>query len=697
MANGDENKKNLDEQKKFNKAKETDIKLTRETTGELLSQREALNDLLKLQKEGIEQKRETVGLSRDLAKFAAEELIASENSNKSIRSEKELTTAILKDELLRKELEEKVKTLKGDAAKNLQSQLDTTADIGNKLTEQLYQRTSINKHIGITDNLLMGIEQIPFLKEFVDGEKIIAASEEAIIDIKNSANKTGAGISAGMGEAFKQIKANSLDIWQTIGAWGIKKAKDAAVGLMGAMMEMSRQTTKVQKALTLSNDEAYMMNRRLQSVAINARTSVVNINHMRDALVTVNEQLGIATKSIRNDIIEEMAILAKTTGLSAEAQGKFAMDAILSGKHAHTITKEARATVEAQVKQFGLGVNVNKVLDEAGQITGVMAANFGFSITRMAKLVTQSKQLGISLEQTKGIQSGMLDFATSIENELAAELFTGKQLNLEKARLYALTNDYANLQKEIVKQFPSVIEFEKMNYFAKERTAAALGLTADGMADILRANKTNLQLAQEAEDANEPLLAAEYEKLDAAEKLASLQESIVQSLVMMMDPLLPLIDGFAAIADSAFLLKTAMIAVAAIKLGQLFIGLRGMLRMMTMSAAAATTWAGFMTFGVGLALIGAAVYGSIAANKAAINNSAPSKNDLSPMDVASIQKGEVRAHSGESLIRTNTLEALLNKTGGGNQQQNMQPIVLSVNYSGFDAVKAPTHYESSIR
>ena len=66
------------------------------------------------------------------------------------------------------------------------------------------------------------------------------------------------------------------------------------------------------------------------------------------------------------------------------------------------------------------------------------------------------------------------------------------------------------------------------------------------------------------------------------------------------------------------------------------------------------------------------------------------------MDVAQIQRGEVKAHSGESLIRTNTLEALLNKTGG-NKEQNMQPVVLSVNYSGFDAVKAPSHYNSNIR
>ena len=697
MANGDDNKNNLENQKKINKAKSAELKHTKETKKELLSQREALNQILKLQKVGVEQKRETVGLSRDLARFQAEEMLALDKKSTSIRSEKELSTAILKDEILRAELGEKVKTLKGDAAKNLQSQLNTTAAITDDLNDQLDKRADINKHIGITDNLLTGIEQIPFLKEFVDGEKIIAASEKAILDVNNAANKTGAGISAGMGEAFKQIKANSLDIWQTIGAWGIKKAKDGAVGLWSALMDVSKQTTKVQKSLTLSNDEALAMNDKLQSMAMNARNGVVNINDMRNSLVNINDQLGIATTAIRDDIVEEMAILAKTTDLSAKSQARFAQDAILSGKKAAIITKEARATVQAQIKQFGLGVNVNKVLDEAGQITGVMAANFGYSIERMAKALTISKQLGISLEQTKGIQAGMLDFQSSIENELAAELFTGKQLNLEKARLYALTNDYSNLQKEIVKQFPSIIEFEKMNYFAKERTAAALGLTADGMADIIRDGRTNADLALEAKAAGEDLLAEEYEKLSVADNLAAAQEKIVLSLSNMMTGLLPLIDMFAQIASSAWAIKTAMTAFAAIKLAQLFLGLRGISRLLTISAVKSTWLAGTLTLGAGLLIAAPFILSAISSMNSSVD-SAPSKNDLSPMDVAQIQKGEVRAHSGESLIRTNTLEALLNKaSGGGNQQQNMQPVVLSVNYSGFDAVKAPSHYNNSIR
>jgi hypothetical protein len=47
--------------------------------------------------------------------------------------------------------------------------------------------------------------------------------------------------------------------------------------------------------------------------------------------------------------------------------------------------------------------------------------------------------LGMELEQVATSGESMLDFQSSIESELEAELLTGKQLNLEKARLLALT------------------------------------------------------------------------------------------------------------------------------------------------------------------------------------------------------------------------------------------------------------------
>ena len=694
MANGDENKKNLEEQKKFNKAKLDEIELTRETKDELLSQRQALIDILKLQKEGSEVRKESVGLSRDLAKLTAEELTFKQKSDKFVRSEKELAAALLKNENVRNELKRKGIGASKEVQRNIFSQLKTTRQNTEEIKKQIKLRDSINKNIGITDNLLRGIEDIPFLNKFIDGEAAIAAAEAAIIKAGDSDEASTLGKVAAVKNLKQQLKDAAEDAKDLASGFLIMQGMSLFGQMFNALLELSKQSTEFQKSMALTNEEASTMNYRLQNIAMGSRNTAISMNDARDAFANINEQLGIATKSIRNDIVEEMAILAKTTGLSAEAQGNFAKDAILSGKNAHEITKAARATVEAQVKQGKLGLNVNKILDEAGQITGVMAANFGFSIERMAKAVAISKQLGISLAQTEGIQSNILDFSSSIENELAAELFTNKQLNLEKARLYALTNDYTNLQKEITKQFPSLIEFEKMNYFAKEKTAAALGLEVNALSDIIRGNKTNADLAKEAEDAGETALQKEYEKLSIADNLAAAQERLVTSLTMMIEPLMPILDAFSVLLQSSFAIKTAMYAFAAIKLGGLIMGLRAVAVTLGLSAKAALTTAIATTLGTAALIIIPAILAANAQVKSAPNPA--SKNDLSPMDVAQIQRGEVKAHSGESLIRTNTLEALLNKTGG-NKEQNMQPVVLSVNYSGFDAVKAPSHYNSNIR
>ena len=696
MANGDENKKNLEEQKKLNQAKKEAIGLNQETKKELLSQREALNEILKQQKGELENKREILGLSRDLAKLTAEELTFKEQSNKFIRSESDLAAALLKTESIRNELKEKAKEQGKDISKNLQAQLDTTKDVENQLKKQIAIRQSINKNIGVTDNLLRGIEQIPFLKEFIDGEAAIAAAEAAMINTKDESKKAGAAMTAAIKNLKRQLRDAVVDLKDLTKGFLAMQGINLFGQMFEALKKVSGESVEAQKALGLSNKASSELNFRLTAVALNARNTSISINDVRNALMTVNDQLGIATTAIRDDIVEEMAILAKTTGLSAEAQGNFAKDAILSGKNAATITKEARSTVEAQVKQFGLGVNVNKVLDEAGQITGVMAANFGFSIERLAKAVTVSKQLGMSLEATSQIQGNMLDFASSIENELAAELFTNKQLNLEKARLYALTNNIEGLQKEIQKNFPSLIEFEKMNYLARERTAAALGMSADALADMIRGNKTNRQLAEEARAAGEKEMAAEYEKLALSEEFAAAQERVFGSLAMMIEPLLPIIEAFAKLLQQSELIYSIMGLFAAVKLGGLFVALKGIAVTLGLAAAKAGVLSAILTGGLALGILAVAVPAMIGAMNQ-IDSLAQGKNDLSPMDVAQIQKGEVRAHSGESLIRTNTLEALLNKVGGGNQQQNMQPVVLSVNYSGFDAVKAPTHYNSSIR
>ena len=82
-----------------------------------------------------------------------------------------------------------------------------------------------------------------------------------------------------------------------------------------------------------------------------------------------------------------------------------------------------------------------------------------------------------------GISSNLLNFHSSIEAELTAELFIGKQLNLEKARLAALTGDYKTLMEEINKNVGDFGDFTKLNVLQLDALAKSVGMTSDKLSD----------------------------------------------------------------------------------------------------------------------------------------------------------------------------------------------------------------------
>ena len=83
------------------------------------------------------------------------------------------------------------------------------------------------------------------------------------------------------------------------------------------------------------------------------------------------------------------------------------------------------------------------------------------------------------------MQVVLLDFESSIEAELQAELLLGKDINLEKARQAALNNELATVAKEISKQIGSSADFSKMNRIQQEALAAAVGMNREELASTL--------------------------------------------------------------------------------------------------------------------------------------------------------------------------------------------------------------------
>ena len=89
----------------------------------------------------------------------------------------------------------------------------------------------------------------------------------------------------------------------------------------------------------------------------------------------------------------------------------------------------------------------------------------------------RARELGISLDTVFKVSDGILDFQSSIENELKASLLIGRQLNLNEARRLAMAGDMAGLQEEILRQVGSEEELQRMNAIQRKSLAGALGVT----------------------------------------------------------------------------------------------------------------------------------------------------------------------------------------------------------------------------
>jgi hypothetical protein len=126
---------------------------------------------------------------------------------------------------------------------------------------------------------------------------------------------------------------------------------------------------------------------------------------------------------------------------------------------------------------------------EAAKVSGQLAANLKNNPEYIVNAVSQAKALGTTLEQTKRQGESLLDFESSIENELKAELLTGQALNLERARAAALMGDQVTVMQELNNQGMTLEKFQNMNVLAQKSFAAAIGLSSDELANQLRQQK----------------------------------------------------------------------------------------------------------------------------------------------------------------------------------------------------------------
>ena len=82
----------------------------------------------------------------------------------------------------------------------------------------------------------------------------------------------------------------------------------------------------------------------------------------------------------------------------------------------------------------------------------------------------------------------LLNFESSIENQLQASLLLGRQINLDKARQLAITGDQEGVMREILKQVGGEAEFNRLNVIQRQALADSVGVNVEQLSRLVRNN-----------------------------------------------------------------------------------------------------------------------------------------------------------------------------------------------------------------
>ena len=496
----------------FDKANEGADKLTEKVNKTY--KRDIVNSINQMSK-GLDRQ---VGLQEKLNK--GEDISKNLSSEKlKIDTRREVTlNKILRTEALTTEEKEELISKLNEQFNLEKGVLDNLEEQNKALAERNEQMKSAQ---GLTGSLVKGLDGV--LKKLGLGDFSKKLNIQEAVDGATEFDEATGKATFNAGKAFTNIGDNLSK--------NITKG-DMFTAVITKLAERAGQADKnianLRRNFGASFDEARKLNDGFAFTALKTGDVTANVESLGEANQNINNQLGIQVR-YNDDLLTTANALVKRNKLSAEAAAGFSELTLASGVGAEELVKKQSQVTAAVQNSSKVALNFNQVLEEANKTTGLLRVNLGRTPEGIAKAVAQAKTLGITLNEAAQISGKLLDFQSSIEAELEAEVLTGKQLNLEQARFLALQGKTDEAAAEVLKQVGSLAEFQQMNVLQQQALADATGLTVDQLADqvtkqaaINSQKQDGLNIDAEAQTENASALSVQERLTSAVEKLNSI-------------------------------------------------------------------------------------------------------------------------------------------------------------------------------
>ena len=326
-------------------------------------------------------------------------------------------------------------------------------------------------------------------------EKMEERRKQLSKDILNTMeNQTGAA-----GQIFSTLKSivtNPLTLMTGLLAVGLKRYET----MRQRAVQLAEEQDRVNKSLAgggVYQERNLELAKQMQSrFRKSGEGFASSLEGAAEVTAALSDKLG-SVYNVSEKLVDSAVKLRLGLGLSAEDSAKVMDNMMLMTGFSEDTAANMIQSTYAMSDMYGL--NPALVFQDIANASTETRTMFGGTADNVRNAAIEARRMGISMDDMAKVAKGLLDFESSIEAEMEAQLLTGKNINLQKAREMAMSGDALGASQEVLKQMGGISEFNKMNIFQKEAMAKAAGLELGEMEKMLKGGEMKKGQEDEAQ------------------------------------------------------------------------------------------------------------------------------------------------------------------------------------------------------
>ncbi len=354
--------------------------------------------------------------------------------------------------------------------------------LGDKISASFL--TGFRKMIGLEDKL-PGAEEAPEKVMGSKGRMVTEGGKAHKRDVKNKwfdskeykemeeSQEDAAESAEDQAEAAEDTKDATEGAGKAMG--GLKLS---AIGILAAVIAWVVETVKFSMQLGVARGE-------LSAIAVLFKEQT------KAALTEFGSMRGVSDSLLANMWLMEKALGAQ----AADIAKILVLQTSITDQTRDMALKEQYKWIESIQNE---GLSVKDVFADMAQNADFVAIHMKHGVKNMVDATRAAHQMGLSLSETASIANKLLDWETSIKDEMELSLLLNRDINFDKARGLVLAGKTAEAAAEVKRQMGGEAAFTAAGIIARQKMGEAIGLQGKALAEFMQTDQQRVEAQKQA-------------------------------------------------------------------------------------------------------------------------------------------------------------------------------------------------------